>query len=676
MNSRILDLISSPDLIAETDLSLLKEEISKQPYAQSLRALYLLGTKKFDEGNFQKELSVTAAYTTDKKILYQLINGKIFEPSRPAVIKDQKISAENAGLPQGIPADIPEENHSIEEPVLENEEAVSAENEVLNQEIPANIPEENHKIVAPVLQNEEPVSDEKNLLHHKITASTLKENHSIADQSLGKVEKKRTLNSRIPEGNWLAALPKPPLPKKVITEGEVNRILFPGEENFLNEEPTEKIDREATAETGVLVTEKINPVPVPAAELPTFNTEKTETEHLAALATQSAPAPLTVENDSEVDAKLQEKPENDADENTSVMEHEKQNRDTAAEVLQKTEINESLPAFSAQEIASELENEEFTENLASITENSSSERAPSSQHKPDQEVQEDVENTEEVNFHTEESFMADVHFNTSQMQEEKDSFFETKKEVQIENKYELERKKLTEQIEQKMALNKKSQLPVTDNAEQTEINPEFLPPSAVSAEDQTVAEKPTESYKEEKGADEETDAISDDKTENKEEEEIQPLHISFFAEDVSNLNSERNIQEEAENLETQVAEPAKSNIPTFINTWQNWLQIDRTKSEVTKAKEAEKADQKAEVIEKFLVAAPKISRFKEDGTYTVQEKKDDISHLMTETLANLFWSQKLYSKAINGYHNLIAKHPEKEEYYLNQIQEILASRQK
>ncbi|WP_435523045.1 hypothetical protein [Chryseobacterium indoltheticum] len=60
----------------------------------------------------------------------------------------------------------------------------------------------------------------------------------------------------------------------------------------------------------------------------------------------------------------------------------------------------------------------------------------------------------------------------------------------------------------------------------------------------------------------------------------------------------------------------------------------------------------------------------------MKEKTDDISHLMTETLANLYIEQKLYTKAINAFHTLANKHPDRKEYFENRIQEVKDSRGK
>lgn len=49
---------------------------------------------------------------------------------------------------------------------------------------------------------------------------------------------------------------------------------------------------------------------------------------------------------------------------------------------------------------------------------------------------------------------------------------------------------------------------------------------------------------------------------------------------------------------------------------------------------------------------------------------------MTETLANLYIEQKLYTKAINAFQVLVNKHPDRKEYFENRIQEIKDNRGK
>lgn len=116
-------------------------------------------------------------------------------------------------------------------------------------------------------------------------------------------------------------------------------------------------------------------------------------------------------------------------------------------------------------------------------------------------------------------------------------------------------------------------------------------------------------------------------------------------------------------IENKVEHQHNSNISSFINTWQNWLKIDRTP-------QISEQEKKAAIIDKFIENNPKISPIKEDVEFVVKEKSDDISHLMTETLAQLYLEQKLYTKAINAYKILQEKHPEKEEEFEQKIENI------
>ena len=84
IQERILDLFKKPQSIQYEDLALLQMEISKYPFMQSLRAIYLYGNQVFNDENYPNCLSQTAAYTTDKKILYQFIQKTtIVEENQP-----------------------------------------------------------------------------------------------------------------------------------------------------------------------------------------------------------------------------------------------------------------------------------------------------------------------------------------------------------------------------------------------------------------------------------------------------------------------------------------------------------------------------------------------------------------------------------------------------------------
>ncbi|MFY7815992.1 MAG: hypothetical protein ACOVRK_12480, partial [Chryseobacterium taeanense] len=204
MNHRVLELLKTPKSIQSEDLHLLKEEINSFPYIQNIRALYLYGVHLYDKDNYQKVLSTTAAYTTDKKILYQLINGKIEQKPKPeqqsGVLKEKVIPAEN----------------------------------------PLQL-----------------------LLKSKSSAFPLKrEDTFVKEKEYEPVQPKPT---NIEESFGVPPLPKPEF-KDVFVKGERNRILFEGEENFLEDENSETIDLESTLESGSIVTQKVEKIDIQQVE--------------------------------------------------------------------------------------------------------------------------------------------------------------------------------------------------------------------------------------------------------------------------------------------------------------------------------------------------------------------------------------------------------------------------
>lgn len=148
------------------------------------------------------------------------------------------------------------------------------------------------------------------------------------------------------------------------------------------------------------------------------------------------------------------------------------------------------------------------------------------------------------------------------------------------------------------------------------------------------------------------------------EEERPVLNVSFFSNDLEKIEKEEEIPTEKEEEKTELPKQ-ESNVSSFINTWQNWLKISDNTSTAKPL-----IEKKALVIDKFIENSPKISPMKEESDFVVKEKKDDISHLMTETLAQLYVEQKLFSRAIKAYEILQEKFPEKKEHFKEEIDKI------
>ena len=71
-------LLSNPAVITEHDTNAIDSILDVYPYFQSARALYLKGLKSQESIKYNQELKVTAAYTTDRSILFDFITSEVF----------------------------------------------------------------------------------------------------------------------------------------------------------------------------------------------------------------------------------------------------------------------------------------------------------------------------------------------------------------------------------------------------------------------------------------------------------------------------------------------------------------------------------------------------------------------------------------------------------------------
>ncbi|HAO08439.1 MAG TPA: hypothetical protein DCQ50_15975 [Chryseobacterium sp.] len=774
MNHRVLELLKTPKNIQSEDLHLLKEEINSFPYIQNIRALYLYGVHLYDKDNYQTVLSTTAAYTTDKKILYQLINGKIQQKPKPE-IKLETVKEKN----------IPSEN-------------------------PLKILYQAKAGGFPLKREENPASEPQ---------------PQIVEESLPAVAETKETDRILPP-------PREEI-KHLYINGERNRILFEGEENFLEDDNFETIDLESTLESGSIVTQKAEKKEEPVSEeKPTENILPIAAEY-----EESTPETIVEEEKVNSEAEQEEISDNSESESSKeetvseIQIHEEENKSTEEqsdhisdeaeneELKPAEEISEFTPETIVEEenLNAETEKEEV-EDLSELSfheteaflpevqvsanesveepknEGSQSENSEinaseeSAEFTPETIIDEDeissekeekvVQNDAELSFHGTESFLPEV-----KIQANTEDKITEAPQLNL-NKHEDEMRRLIEEVEKKMKEKAaaeehkkeeepenighdisfaetqsfevkpvetetqeeiKTENPVAENSseqteepksevskekeeipakgEETEVQSAWkpmsfdsnLPDSLISkspevpqpkteelkadeaaeihqseiAEQKQTAEAETELNSEESVVSEISEETTEQNTdenisENSEEnkEEVPVMNVSFFGSGwtIPQPEKEKMTEEpkqeskEEKTVEIPVEKPAKtakpnvfdSNVPGFINTWQSWLKIDRTEE---KPKE-EKPDLKTKVIETFIENNPRISQLKEESTFVVKEKGDDISHLMTETLANLYFEQKLYTKAIKAFEILIKKTPEKKKYYEGKIQEI------
>ena len=561
METKIIDLIKNPETLRVEDLNLLETEIEKFPYMQSLRAIYLLGVHRFYNENFSKELAKTAAYTTDKRILYNLINKT-----------NENMTAALAASAFPFKTDLATKTPKIQEVKTE---AIPAPAEV-------------------------------------------------------KIEEKTNL----------------------VTETQSVEISEPVfvEENKNEDQQAVNIETPSIPD--------VSPIEEPQAEV--LSPEKTETEKTELTAAEYIAAEM---------AKLKS--------------------GAATEEPAIAEKEENIETTETIEIISEAEKEEI------LVEEVKAEEISPIEIVEEKEVEVEAEPIEEERFSAEELASPDT-FNLRKPKETTIDFYARKQTSFVEE--------TPAQKEDFYSAKTTSESPAEKEERETTIDfyarkqTSFVeetptPKESIYYSEETISESSTEkearetaidfyaSKKANLDAQEEQTSYSPVNiyqkqidTEKEDAVEVsnnpaQEENISTTEEAANSKKPEPKVEIETEKVSEVVKPTSNSNVTSFISTWKSWLKIDR--SEIVTPSEQ---DKKAAIIDKFIENNPKISPIKEDVDFIVKEKSNDISHLMTETLAQLYVEQKLYTKAIQAYKILQEKHPEKTEEFEEVIEEIKKSR--
>ncbi|WP_139420880.1 hypothetical protein [Chryseobacterium mulctrae] len=708
MNTRVLELLKNPKNIQSEDLHLLKEEINSFPYIQNIRALHLYGVHLFDKENYQKELSTTAAYTTDKKILYQLINGKIQQRKAESIEKEPQIIADK--LEENKPQNTKEPFWWVKEKKTFPKHDYKAASEDL-----ATPKAEIKHVVVNGERNRILFEGEENYLEEK-NADTI------------------DLESTLESGVIVTQKSSFPIKRTVEAEETTSETPSVATSNEIIHE--EIIDSEKIKETelNVLETESFEPETEVLEEKPVENknsTENTDTEYVEEVAKSEA----IISEDTIDSEKIAEKINDESE--VSFLEVE------SFEAEKEIQTEESIDNENSEE---NVEKEEITEVL-------NQEVIINEDEINSKDVAEKINDESELSFHGTDAFLPEVKIEAP-VSEQINPAEITNSNI---NKHEDEMRRLIEEVEKKMkaAHKKEAEAKANEPEEESEKEISFAETQdfVVSNENETKAEEKAEviqaetseeknhapvieevkeersgwkpmsieshipdsfskkieieSVQEEKPEEvkevleeiileeEKSETVAENISEeivnevenpepeiadSTEKEEARVMNVSFFGTDISSLAIKKEVEEQQDSPKEKVEElPLKeenktlldSNVPGFINTWQSWLKIDRTE-EVEKVK----TETKNKVIESFIENNPKISQLKDVVNFVVKEKTDDISHLMTETLANLYIEQKLYTKAINAFQTLIKKHPDRKEYFENRIQEVKDNRGK
>jgi hypothetical protein len=788
MNPRVLELLKNPKNIQSEDLNLLKEEINAFPYIQNIRALHLYGIHLFDKENYQKELSTTAAYTTDKKILYQLINGKIQQRKTEVAEKQPEVAADKIET---------NKTQTGKEPywwVNEKRTFPKHDYKTVSENLASPKAEIKHVVVNGernriLFEGEENFLDEKNTETIDLE-STLESGVIVTQKSSFPIKRPAEPEKNPNDTSSLESSNENINNEITDSENQTTDFETAKSEVIINEET---IDSEKTTEKVVdgsevsfLEIESLKPDAEIKKEEPVENknqAEDFETENAAKseviINEETIDSEKTTEkvvDSSEVSFLERESLKPNAEiQKEEFAENNNQSKDFEGENAAKSEliINEEtidsekttekivdsseVSFLELESFEPQIQSEEFIENKNS-TENTEAENSTevlntetiiNEDEIDSKNVAEKINNESELSFHGTDSFLPEVKIEAPAS----DQINPEKTPKSNINKHEDEMRRLIEEVEKKMKVHKKEAEEKTIEAEEetggeisfaetqdfvvsNEIKAEEKPEAIQEIQETSLEEKNNnpaleeikeensgwkpmsfesftpdsfskkmelESVQEEKPEEvketseeiipenenqetlaenipeetvNEVESSEQEITDSTEKVEAPVMNFSFFGTNISSLPIKKEEEEPKEKteelpLKEEKQSPLDSNVPGFINTWQNWLKIDRTE-EIEK----EKTEIKNKAIESFIENNPKISQLKDEVTFIVKEKTDDISHLMTETLANLYIEQKLYTKAINAFQILVNKHPERKEYFENKIQEIKDNRGK
>ena len=639
METRIIDLIKNPETLRVEDLNLLETEIEKFPYMQSLRAIYLLGVHRFYNEHFPKELAKTAAYTTDKRILYNLINKTNenmaaalaasafpfkteFTTKTPALqeikVEETPIHTEEEVVEN---TDLVVENQPVEisEPVSFVEENTNEEQQATNNETPP-IPDvpsvEEPQYSAPSPERSE-YEQKKLAIDEYIAAEMAKLKSGIATEAPSIVEKEEDI--------------EPVKAVETINETEKEEIAV---EEVKAEEisPIEIVEeKEVEVEAEAVVEEE----------------ERFSAEELA------SPSTFNLKKPKETTIDFYNRKQTGFVEETSAPKEDYY----SAKPIEENPTKETIVDFYAKKQAEPIEEvpaqKEDYYSAKPVSESSTEDEARGTNidfYAQKQTIAETAVQKEDI-YSSEKTDENEERETTIDFYARKQTGFVEEAPVQKENYYSSESSTENEVRGTNIDFYA-SKIAVSDTHE--EQKSAYSPVDIYQKTIDTEKDEPVEVYK---------NPVDFYSSQNKPVQEEENVSVT---EDVA--DSEK---PETEPVKvTEVVKPASnSNVTSFISTWKSWLKIDR--SEIVTPSEQ---DKKAAIIDKFIENNPKISPIKEDVDFVVKEKSNDISHLMTETLAQLYVEQKLYTKAIQAYKILQEKHPERTEEFEEVIEEIKKSR--
>ena len=107
------NILQQPQAVTKTQTEDLKTIVNSFPYFQSARAMYLKGLKNTESFKYNQALKTTAAYTTDRSILFDFITSDVFKQNEisrfikqnTSHLKDIEVTAEDISVSNTITLD-------------------------------------------------------------------------------------------------------------------------------------------------------------------------------------------------------------------------------------------------------------------------------------------------------------------------------------------------------------------------------------------------------------------------------------------------------------------------------------------------------------------------------------------------------------------------------------------
>ncbi|MCG3166546.1 MAG: hypothetical protein POELPBGB_02326 [Bacteroidia bacterium] len=203
--------LNSPAALNAQSLPLLTELVKEYPYFQTAQALLAKNLHNEKSIRYNAQLKIAAAYSADRKKLYELING--IEKLHEKVKESEVIIAEKPVLPKEEPQKIVQERPKLKpiERVKPEESVVKKKEEVKPEPVV-------EKKTEPVVKKQQPKQDETHTFTEWLRLASL---HSVKATEIERPKKKATSKDALID-KFISEEPKISKPQKTEFFSPVN----------------------------------------------------------------------------------------------------------------------------------------------------------------------------------------------------------------------------------------------------------------------------------------------------------------------------------------------------------------------------------------------------------------------------------------------------------------------